>query len=194
MRREDVLFAKIYSVHDQIEGQRLQVSLEPPNSIHPSRRLQLHVKSLDFAHTATTVDGYGLAASFGRLGSSQQSSNSEWLNLFRFRFNILQSESKTRAEGGLDIIRINGTQQLGGSHGLFEHVVVNNFAGSVRAAPRGVPHLISKFDGNVEFNRTVPNGIANGSAARTGDSSVCIRLSDKCFVHLQGPHKRKPDF
>ena len=157
------------------------------------RGLKLHVQSLHLAHAATAVECNGRAASFGRLRSGQQSSYPERLRFIRVRLNILQSESETRANGCIGIIRISRRQQFGGANGLFEHVVVNNFAGGVRAAPCGISHLIPKFEGNVEFNGAVPNRVADRTTARTGDPSVCIRFSDKCFVHLQGPRERMPE-
>jgi hypothetical protein len=67
---------------------------------------------LYFAHTATAVDGNRLTASFWRLGSSQQGSDSERLGIVGVILNILQSESEARTNRGVGIIRIDGRQEF----------------------------------------------------------------------------------
>ena len=103
---------------------------------------QLHIKSLHFAQAATAVDGNGFASSLGRLTSSQQGSDSKRLRLLSIVFNILQSESEARADRGIGVIRIDRTQQVSCSHSLFEHVVVDDIASRIGAAPCGIFHLI----------------------------------------------------
>ena len=74
--------------------------------------LELHVKSLHFAHAAAAVDRNGLASRFGGLGSNQQGSDSERLSFVRIIFNILQSKPKARADRGVGIIRIDRGQEI----------------------------------------------------------------------------------
>jgi hypothetical protein len=67
---------------------------------------------LHFAHAAAAVDRNGLASRFRGLGSNEQGSDSERLSFVRIILNVLQSESKARADRGVGIIRIDGSQEI----------------------------------------------------------------------------------
>ena len=145
---------------------------------------QFHVQLLYFADAALAVDGERLTASFRRLRPCEQLSDANWLSVPDVGLYIVVSESETRADGSIDIVRIHGCLKFAEHHRELEQIEVGDFARRMTAVPRSILHPGSCFGPQMSIQRPASDRSTRRPAARTQHSRIGIRFTDKGFVHI----------
>lgn len=161
---------------------------EPENvddSVEAALFAELHEIALNGGEAGLPVGGFQGASGFGRISTLPDFLDAAIGPFFHIQFDLLDGITKAAADGGIEILGINGMFQEGDFGHALQVVEVGDLAEGIVAEEGGIAEDGRSFGEEVLFQGLAKDGGSERAAARAAGIGGGIELFDEGFVHAR---------